>query len=109
MSEPLFNVGMVCKDHAPKPGKYAGTEPRAFLGKLVKLGFPATNPQTMTETTEHMWVKVSEVLEPGTYDSGEELVGTLENDPFLICEYENGDEVAFKVEEIEDIIAEGEG
>jgi hypothetical protein len=104
VSEPLFNVGMVCKDHAPKPGKFAGSEPSIFVGKLIKLGFPAINPRTLNETTEHMWVKVNRLCTEGE----EQLVGTLENDPFLICEYENGDEVAFKVEEIEDIIAEGE-
>jgi uncharacterized protein YegJ (DUF2314 family) len=108
VNEPLFNVGMVCKDHAPKPGRFAGMKPHTFVGKLVKLGFPATNPQTNKETTEHMWVKVTQQLEVGIYSTGEELVGTLENDPFLICEYENGDEVAFKVEEIEDVYTDGD-
>lgn len=104
MSEPIFNVGLVCKDHAPKPGKFKDNKPADFVGKIVKLGFPATNPLSQKETLEHMWVRVDSLVQPGTYDSGEELVGTLDNDPILDCEYACGDEVAFKVEEIEDAV-----
>jgi len=100
VSEPLFNVGMVCKDHAPQPGKFAGMNPETFLGKFVKLGFDAINPRSGKETKEHMWVKVTHMADGF-------LAGTLENDPILICEYQNGDGVLFQVEEIEDIIAEG--
>jgi uncharacterized protein YegJ (DUF2314 family) len=94
--EPLFNVGMVCKDHAPKPGRFKDSDPSKLVGEMVKLGFPATHPHTGKETIEHMWVNVHKV-------EGQELIGTLNNDPILDCEYQIGDDVAFKVEEIEDV------
>lgn len=99
--EPLSNVGMVCGPCAEdrlKPGKFIGQDPATFIGKYVKLGFPAKNPATGADTTEHMWVKVD-----GKYEGeeNEELIGTLNNDPILICEYQCGSQVAFKVAEIE--------
>jgi uncharacterized protein YegJ (DUF2314 family) len=106
--EPLFNVGMVCKDHAPKPGRFKDSDPSKLLGEMVKLGFPAKHPLTGKETKEHMWVKVHTVIQPGTYQTGEELVGTLNNDPVLDTEYQNGDDVAFKVDEIEDVFIDFE-
>lgn len=93
--ESASNFGFVCKEHAPKPGKYQGQEPSLFVGKLVKLGFPAKRSNGH-ETIEHMWVKVEKLQD-------DQLVGTLENDPFLECEYQYGDGVLFQVEEIEDV------
>lgn len=101
--EPLSNLGLVCKEHAPKAGRFKDSDPSKLLGEMVKLGFPATHPITGKETIEHMWVEVHTVIQPGTYQTGEELIGTLNNDPVLNCEYEIGDEVAFKLEEIEDV------
>lgn len=101
MKEPVFNVGLVCKDHAPKPGKFAASDPTKLIGEMVKLGFPAKNPHTGVDTLEHMWVRVTGLLPKGM--DGVELVGTLNNDPVLICEYQDGDRVAFGVEEIEDV------
>ncbi len=92
--EPLSNIGVVCPKHASKPGKYAGEDPKKFIGKHVKLGFPATDPRNGRQTTEHMWVKVEGLHEMG-------LQGTVNNDPILNCEYKDGSGVAFGVEEIE--------
>jgi len=102
MSEPLYNIGLVCADHAPKAGKYAGQEPKTFLGKMVKLGFKAIHPLTNKESIEHMWVEVTHEIE----DGDERLGGTLDNDPIFICDFRNGDSLAFNVEEIEDVYEE---
>jgi hypothetical protein len=104
MKESLMNVGLVCDHRAPKPGKYSGQEPHTFVGKYVKLGFPAVHPHSGVSTTEHMWVKVTQQVQPGVYQTGEELVGTLDNDPIYVTECQCGDEVAFKVDEIEEVL-----
>lgn len=101
----MFNVGMVCKEHAPKPGRFADSDPDKFIGEMVKLGFPVKHPRTGVDTLEHMWVKVTGRVEKNM-DADEQLYGTLENDPVLECEYQNGDEIAFNVDEIEDVYKE---
>lgn len=95
MTEPLINIGLVCPAHASKPGKYAGQLPTTFIGKFVKLGFKNENG---TET-EHMWVKVTKLS-----DNGKELHGILDNDPVYDVGYQYGDELAFEVDEIEDVV-----
>jgi len=97
MREHASNIAAVCEPCAKArlaPGQFKGKDPSSFLGQFVKLGFEATNPKTGEPTTEHMWVLVDGLHELG-------LQGTLNNDPVLICEYRNGDAVAFSVEEIE--------
>lgn len=101
--EPISNIGRVCGPCAEerlKPGKFAGQDPATFIGRYVKLGFPARFPDTGKDTTEHMWVLVE-----GRYEGkeDEELIGTLNNDPILICAYQSGSLVAFKVVEIEEL------
>ena len=103
MKEPLSNIGRVCGPCAEerlKPGKFAGQDPATFIGKYVKLGFPVRDPMTGKETTDHMWVAVE-----GRYEGKEDkdLIGTLNNDPILVCEYQCGALVAFKVTEIEQL------
>ncbi len=93
MKEPAHNIGFVCKDHQPKPGKYSSHDPKTFLGKYVKLGFPARN----SGVVEHMWVKVEEVTD-------KELIGTLDNDPIKDVGYLHGDALAFELHEIEDVM-----
>jgi hypothetical protein len=88
------NVGYACEKHASKPGAFKGKDPKSFLGLTVKLGFPATHPETGKPCTEHMWVLVQGLHEMG-------LQGNLRNDPVMICEYVYDDKVAFGVDEIE--------
>jgi hypothetical protein len=93
--EPLENIGIVCKEHEPKPGKFIGKDPSSFIGKFVKLGFITKNPRYKTE---HMWVKVESL---GTH--GTELEGVLDSDPVFDVGYECGDGVGFDVSEIEQV------
>jgi hypothetical protein len=83
------NIGMVCERHAPQPGRYTGTDPKTFIGKHVKLGFPSKSGRI-----EHMWVLVESV-------EGDELRGALANDPVLDVGFVCGDGVGFVVDEIE--------
>lgn len=100
--EPFTNVGLVCDKHASKPGGFKGQEPENFLGKYVKLGFPAINPITRKSSTEHMWVEVICVdKKDRRLKNGEQMVGKVSNNPVFDCEYSCGDEVAFSVDEIE--------
>lgn len=105
MSELFSNVGLVDKDHAAKAGKFKDCDPDKFLGEIVKLGFPVKNPHTGQETLKHMWVRVTERVAKNM-DADETLVGVLDNDPVLICEYQCGDEIVFGVEEIEEVYIE---
>jgi len=97
--------GMVCGECAPKPGAYTGQQAHTFIDKQVKLGFDNTDPSGKPKK-EHMWVKVLRVAEAGEFPTGEELVGALNNDPVLQCEYQCGDTLAFKVSEIEEVYEE---
>jgi uncharacterized protein YegJ (DUF2314 family) len=101
MRELLSNVGRVCKHHAPVAGKFTGQDPASFLGKYVKLGFPAHRPDG-TDTTEHMWVLVESLAASNVKA---QLTGTLNNDPILETEYACGDLIAFDVSEIEAVSA----
>jgi len=100
-SEPLSNVGSVCSEHAPKPGKYAGQEAKQFVGKIVKMGFKAFHPYTGRQTIEHMWVKVTRVDQNS-------LVGKLDNEPILVTEpyVQLGDIITLTVDQIEDVVEE---
>jgi hypothetical protein len=95
----MDNIGLVCPTHASKPGAFTGKDPKTFVGKYVKLGFPATDPRTKLPSTEHMWVKVEGLHEEG-------LHGVVNNDPVLDCEYSDGSGVAFGVDEIEAVYEE---
>lgn len=105
MKELQFNVGMVCKEHAPKAGKFKSREPHTFLGLKVKLAFPVNHPDNGRATKEHMWVNVTSLV-PRESDGGNQLIGTLVNTPYLLCDFEYGDTVSFKTKEIEDVFAE---
>lgn len=91
-SEPLSNIGLVCRSHVPKPGKYSDINPSYFLNKIAKLGFPS--PQG----TEYMWVLVKRLGNHGT-----DLEGVLDNNPVYDVGYDYGDGVGFDVSEIVDI------
>ncbi len=94
--EPISNYGFVCSSHEPKPGKYKDCDPKTFIGKAVKLGFPCKNG-----AKEHMWVLVHET-------ENNLLRGELDNDPVLITDFDPplkcGDWIEFEVHEIEDVL-----
>jgi hypothetical protein len=93
-------LGTGLRAPAPKPGKFRGHDPKEFLGKFVKLCFPVKDPRPGGKVdSEHMWVKVLR-----EYEGDEDLVGELNNDPVFVCEYQCGDQLAFKVEEIEEVV-----
>lgn len=94
------NIGFVCDAHASRPNAHFATLPvEWFIGKFVKLGFPAKTPDGGA-STEHMWVKV---LKPHDGDPPEELVGELDNDPVYDVGYVCGDWVGFSRAEIEKV------
>lgn len=101
MKEPISNIGFVCSEHAPKPGKYTAYDPSKIVGSFCKLGFPCKKPDG-SDLIEHMWVEVTEIL-------GESLKGRLDNDPIGVYEGDFkglscGDNVEFTLEEVEEIL-----
>lgn len=94
--ESVHNIGLACPEHGPRPGQFTGQDPKTFIGKLVKLGFPTDDQQYRIE---HMWVKVDSL---GTH--GTELEGVLDNDPVFEVGYDCGDGVGFDVSEIEQVM-----
>ena len=87
---------------APGPGGFTGQVPEMFLGRHVKLAFP-----TGLEGPSHerMWVRVERLHEG---DSGEQLEGTIQNEPRFTAEWSYGSAVAFNVSEIIEVLAEAE-
>lgn len=86
--------GLVCDKHATPSGAFAGQAPETFIGKHVMLAFP-----TGYENPEHerMWVLVEGLY---TGDTGEQLEGTLDNEPRFARGWQYGSAVAFNVDEI---------
>lgn len=98
MKSELGNIAMLCDEHSPKPNsELAEKGHEFFIGKFVKLAFKAWAPSG-EETLEHMWVKVGKYNE-----ESKELEGVLDNDPILDTKYKFGDEIAFRLDEIEDV------
>jgi len=98
------NVGMVCGDCAKQ--RKADTnatayEPEYFVGRFCLLRFPITVPAGPSEKkkpgTERMWVQVVGLAQ----DYGEELLGTLANDPVYATQFAFGDVVGFNRSEIQ--------
>lgn len=88
------NVRYVCPVHAPKPGKYADSDARDFLGTNVKVGFLAPDGRV-----EHMWVYVIEANQEEN-----SLQGIINNDPVYATQYSHGQYVEVQTWEIEDVI-----
>ena len=101
MKEPLWNTGMVCPEHAPRPqAEFAEKPIEFFLGGLVKLGFPFKRANG-EDSLEHMWVR--QIVKNEDPSVPEELVGILDNDPHfaeLVC----GDRIAFSRKEVEQFL-----
>lgn len=88
------NWDYVCDAHAPKSGGFVNMDPKLVLNKYVKLGFSTSNGGK-----EHMWVLVHD------YDEGaKEFHGTLDNDPALDVGVKCGDQLAFTIDEIEQVL-----
>ena len=68
--------------------------PRSLIGKYIKRAFPAKHPLTGKDMVEHMWVLV-------TAYKGGRLHGTVNNDPILLCDWQDGSPVEFDPSSIE--------
>jgi len=96
--EHLGNIRFYCDKHAPKPQEqFRDWDPKDFVGRHVKLAFPADDPENPHIEREHMWVKVMEV-------DGQRLIGKLDNDPLFVSWLEDGSEVSFGRQEVEDVL-----
>ncbi len=100
------NVGLVCKDCAKQRKKDTNAmayEPAYFIGKFCLLPFPITIPararQPKKSGTERMWVQVIGLAET----EGDELCGTLANDPVYATKFAFGDIIEFSRSEIQAI------
>lgn len=102
--EPLHNMGIVDRENSIARHKKWQEENKDLIlkkGDCVKMGFDisedmAVPPGVLRERAEHMWVCITDC------DSSQKTFrGTLENDPILARNFENGDKVKFKREEIE--------
>jgi hypothetical protein len=87
---------------APGPGSFTGQPPEMFLGRHVKLAFP-TGLQRPSH--ERMWVRVKGLF---AGDTGEQLEGTLDNDPRFTRDWHHGMTLAFNVSEIIEILSDAE-
>jgi hypothetical protein len=93
------NVKMKCEDHAPKSNpRWLKKKPEWFVGRYVKIAFPAVNPASGHKTFEHMWVQVLETREDGR------LAGRLANAPVFRVRVNIGDWVDFGLDRIEDVL-----
>ncbi len=89
------NIGFRCKKHQKKPDpQYAKKPIKWFLGKHCQLSFPCPGKRK-----ELMWVLVTGPSQA----KGEELRGTLNNDP-VYAEIRCGDEVEFSRKEILEVL-----
>ena len=101
MTEPLDNVGFVCKGCAPAPNPALARHLfKWYLGKYCKLGFPITKGPR-AGNNEYMWVLVTGKTVENRKTM---LVGVLNNDPVFVTDYKNGDGVAFGRDEICEIM-----
>ncbi len=95
-------AALVCLEHRPRPdlfGVYAGVPLEKFVGTSVLLGFEGKDAQGI-DRIEYMWVHVTGFADERAH--GDELVGVVDNVPFLDMEYECGDVISFRREEIQE-------
>ena len=98
MTEPRENIGRIhgsCSDERLKQTQLLikNIPAEQFIGKYVKIAFKSKG------LVEHMWLKVTDFACQSDYD----LVGTLDNDPVIVVEFKCGDQVEFKLSEIEQV------
>lgn len=88
----MNDIKNVCDECAPKPDpKYLNENPRSFIGKLIKKGFPYKR-----YNKEHLWVKVT------GFKGMKTLTGIIVSDP-LNTDRKKGDKVRVTLKEIEDV------
>lgn len=83
-------------------GIYSDLDNKIFLGKQIKLAFPAINPNSGKPLLEFIKVKVSHQT-----NSTSELVGMILEESNFISDYKAGDMIAFKKSEITEMCSEG--
>lgn len=81
------NVRLVLEDAIQPHRLYANKPMEWFVGRLVKKAFPAVSGG------EFMWVKVTHV-------EGEDLVGTLDNEPLMVEDIAYGDVVKLRKHQV---------
>ncbi len=89
------NIGLVCPEHAPQPGKYAGRDPKDFMGNYVKVALQERG----TDRKERLWV-VIDGIEDG------KLTGLINNDPVLDIGYKCDDRITISVGDIIEVFEE---
>jgi hypothetical protein len=95
-------AALACLEHRPRPnlsGIYAQVPLGDFIGTSVLLGFKGKDGLG-AERFEYMWVHVTGLADARVH--GDELVGVIDNVPFLVMEYECGDTISFRREEIQE-------
>ena len=85
------NIVFYCDKCAPVPETYTG-DLQELVGGFVKVGFPANLENV---AIEHMWVKVTDV-------SGDNIIGTLDNEPAFTNMVSLGDTVEIARDAIEE-------
>ncbi len=83
------NVRLVHEDAIHPDSTYAKRPMEWFIGRKIKMAFQSANSKV-----EHMWVSVSHV-------DGDDLVGTLVNDPLFVENVASGDVVKLRRVQIE--------
>ncbi len=93
-------AGLTSLAHRPRPNlycEYTEIPVERFLGNNVLLGFPGVDPYGV-KRPEYLWVFVVRLAKE--HEHGDELVGVVDSVPFLKMEYEYGDLISFRREEI---------
>ena len=85
-------------------GIYSDLDNKIFLGKQIKLAFPAINPSSGKPLLEFIKVKVSHQT---SLDATSELVGMILEESNYISDYRAGDLIAFRKSEITEMCSEG--
>lgn len=89
-------------------GLYSDLDDKYFLGKKIKLAFPAVHPDSSKPLLELIRVRVMVSHQIGQDDPANgELVGKILDESNYISDYRLGDLVAFKKSEIIEMCAEG--
>lgn len=96
-TEPEANIRVTrccsnCGDALKPDQQYANKPLQFFVGKYVKIKFTATSGDR-----EYMWVAVAEI-------DGDNLKGTLNNDPVVCTNLKDGDPVILKRDQIIEVL-----
>ena len=87
-------------------GIYSDLDNRIFIGKKIRLAFPAADPQSGKPILELIKVKVSHQTGHNNSPTSE-LIGMILEESNYISDYRAGDIIAFKKSEITEMCSEG--